>query len=147
MTVYAIRAGNTDAVKIGHSRNVEQRLATLQVGNPEPLHVIRTWPGTLRHEAAAHFVLRSVARGGEWFTIPVDRELFHLQAITLAISTVAPARTFNENLAEANELLATGREVECSSCSVGVESDDAVFCVVCEALHCPTCSDLHKRTR
>ena len=68
--VYCIESG--DYIKIGIAKNAKARLAELQVGNPMPLKLRRTWtvaPGRMpRHtEAEFHRVLKEWRVRGEWF--------------------------------------------------------------------------------
>lgn len=66
--VYFIAAGDPPkAVKIGHARNVRQRLVGIQTGNHERVRLVGTLPGgpaleRVMHRRFAHLHLR-----GEWF--------------------------------------------------------------------------------
>lgn len=68
--VYAIRCG--EHTKIGIAKNVEQRLALLQTGCPEPLKIVDVIEAKdpLRIERRLHFEFRQYRTRGEWFTIP-----------------------------------------------------------------------------
>jgi hypothetical protein len=70
--IYFIRAGRTDNVKIGVSRNVKTRLRELQTGNSEPLSVDHVIPYASAYkayavEAALHEQFASRRLVGEWF--------------------------------------------------------------------------------
>lgn len=55
-------------VKIGFTSGpVSARLRTLQCGNPRPLVVLATWPGTAADEAALHARFGEDRARGEWF--------------------------------------------------------------------------------
>lgn len=66
--VYFIRAGESDAVKIGCALSAEARLEQLQLGNPHKLKIIRTIPGGRKIEAAAHKHFAAHRVRSEWFT-------------------------------------------------------------------------------
>lgn len=72
--VYAIRAGDTDIVKVGFSRNVNRRLTQLQTANHMRLHIEFTFDTKSPHqdERWMHDYLVSIGRHvrGEWFRIP-----------------------------------------------------------------------------
>lgn len=68
MPVYFLRAGDTDAVKIGWAECVATRVRRLQEGNHLPLRVIREIPGAGRREENKlhrHFSGQQIV--GEWF--------------------------------------------------------------------------------
>jgi hypothetical protein len=68
MTVYFLRAGETHAVKIGCCKgNLHERVKVLQMGNPEPLHVIKTIDahGPAERQLQKHYRNRHIR--GEWF--------------------------------------------------------------------------------
>ena len=65
--VYFIQVGDDGPIKIGSSSNAGGRLATLQNGHYERLHLIGTTPGgyvveSVIHQKLAQFVIR-----GEWY--------------------------------------------------------------------------------
>jgi hypothetical protein len=66
-SIYFIRSGETDWVKIGRAVDVKKRIGFLQVGNPEDLTLLATIDGGAEEERALHFLLRGVRRRGEWF--------------------------------------------------------------------------------
>lgn len=65
--VYAIQAGDNGPVKIGHSGDPLQRLAKLQTGNPEPLHLRAVIPGDKPTEDDLHQRFADARLIGEWF--------------------------------------------------------------------------------
>lgn len=75
-TIYAIGAQGTPWVKIGCTHiPVEERLRTLQIGQPFPLHLIAAVPveaDMRRIEKYVHDFLSAERRRGEWFEMPMD---------------------------------------------------------------------------
>lgn len=66
--VYFIGDASADTVKIGWSKdNPERRLAQLQTGNSEQLHLYGAIPGTQRDEKALHERFIGLHLRGEWF--------------------------------------------------------------------------------
>jgi hypothetical protein len=71
---YLICAGTatpseTSRVKIGYAVDVADRIAGLQTGHWDKLHLIRTWPaGSRKTEAKLQRMFRHVHIGREWFT-------------------------------------------------------------------------------
>jgi hypothetical protein len=62
---YVVRAGQTDAVKIGHAENVHARVGELQIANHEKLRILRIVRGNVETEMHRHFAERRIH--GEWF--------------------------------------------------------------------------------
>lgn len=68
MTVYIIRAESTGKVKIGRSKNPDQRLACLQMASPDHLTIVRLIEGAGRFEETwLHQRFGQLRRHGEWF--------------------------------------------------------------------------------
>lgn len=66
--VYFIGTVSADKVKIGWSKDSpERRLAQLQTGNGEQLHLYGAIPGTQRDERALHDKFLELHVRGEWF--------------------------------------------------------------------------------
>lgn len=65
--VYFIRSGPTGPVKIGVARDIASRLATLQGGNPEPLILLGSVPGSFEAEIRLHHSFWFGRMDGEWF--------------------------------------------------------------------------------
>lgn len=65
--VYFIQSGN-GPIKIGWSNGIEQRLATLQMGNPEKLTILRQFRGDIWEEKALQRKFKNFKIHGEWFT-------------------------------------------------------------------------------
>lgn len=65
--VYFIQQGESGSVKIGYSKNPAQRLATLQTGHSEPLHMRAMAPGSMAQERALHDRFSHLRVSGEWF--------------------------------------------------------------------------------
>lgn len=66
-TLLYVVAEGFDAVKIGIATKPEERLSTLQVGNPRPLTLIAATPATLALERFIHERLHEDRITGEWF--------------------------------------------------------------------------------
>ena len=65
--LYVIQAVNGGPVKIGMSRNPDNRVEELQPGSPFPLQVIRVYPHQGRYERSVHKALSQWRLHGEWF--------------------------------------------------------------------------------
>lgn len=70
--VYIIRSGKKGCYKIGIARNVENRMASLQCGNPAELFLIAkfdfgTKVNAFRAEQRLHKIFRRHHVRGEWF--------------------------------------------------------------------------------
>lgn len=65
--IYFIQTQVSLAIKIGFAVDVEQRLKTIQTGNPERLEIVGVMPGTVRTEKSLHRQFRSDNIRGEWF--------------------------------------------------------------------------------
>lgn len=83
--IYFIQQGDDDGpIKIGYtSGNPERRMADLQTGSPQTLHLIAAGPGTRTDEQRLHARLHPYRIGGEWFA-PSD-------ALVLVIAEVCGA--------------------------------------------------------
>ena len=67
-TVYLIGSEDKRILKIGFTRNLEQRLKQLQSGKAYTLTVIKSKPGTLEIERKALEAAKRFNIQGEWFT-------------------------------------------------------------------------------
>jgi len=65
--IYFIHAPEVRRVKIGFSTDPESRLASLQVGSPVELRLIKLIRGNRNEEARLHFRFRDKRLDGEWF--------------------------------------------------------------------------------
>jgi hypothetical protein len=65
--VYFVQAISGGPIKIGVSRNLGSRLASLQGAHAEQLVVLRTIRGTIREEAFLHRKFAALHMSGEWF--------------------------------------------------------------------------------
>jgi hypothetical protein len=65
--VYFIEAVGADRVKIGVSRNVEQRFSQLAASFPGPLKLLGKVTGGRAREGSLHRRLANFHIGGEWF--------------------------------------------------------------------------------
>lgn len=74
---YLILNRRARCVKIGYTTKPPNiRLAMLQVGSPDKLELIRSWPGTCESESDLHRALSPHRENGEWFRI--SPELIHV---------------------------------------------------------------------
>lgn len=64
-SVYFAAAG--DRIKIGWSRRVGSRIAELQTGNPDPVVLLATMPGSRGRERELHRQFANARLAGEWF--------------------------------------------------------------------------------
>lgn len=67
--VYFFICKSLNAVKIGTTGNVEQRLATVQTSCPEKVKLLGFFRGGLPEEKKLHRVLRMSLIRGEWFRL------------------------------------------------------------------------------
>ena len=65
LLVYIARAGRN--VKIGYSKNVNQRLQQLSTASPSPIQLIAVVPGDRQLEQELHQEFRKQRKIGEWF--------------------------------------------------------------------------------
>lgn len=66
-SIYFIRNRQTDAIKVGHSRDVGRRLQTLQVGNSARLELIGCVAAAIEIEPHIHQQFLDGRLSGEWF--------------------------------------------------------------------------------
>jgi excisionase family DNA binding protein len=59
--------GFADYIKIGYTKNVAQRVASLEGGLPQKLTVHAVMPGSIRKEFALHARFKKHRLNGEWF--------------------------------------------------------------------------------
>lgn len=74
--IYFIQSGDVGPIKIGVSASPEMRLASMQTGNPETLHLRLTVKHALHGERAYHRLFREFRIRGEWFQPSSDLLLF-----------------------------------------------------------------------
>ncbi|MEU0391027.1 GIY-YIG nuclease family protein [Streptomyces chartreusis] len=86
--VYVIAGHGTSLVKIGRSRNVQQRLSTLQSMSPLPLRLVCTFSGGPELEAALHRYFEAQRTHGEWFDLPSADPA---AVVSAAVASVSPA--------------------------------------------------------
>ncbi len=65
--VYVIHAPALGYVKIGHSKDIQKRLYTLQNGSPAALSVVKVYPGGKNKERVLHDIFQKYWVRGEWF--------------------------------------------------------------------------------
>ncbi len=81
--IYFIQVENNGPIKIGNAKKPEQRLKTLQIGNPKKLNLIAVIPGGSPLESKIHRDLKDFKRSGEWFN-PTTEVLDYIQNIQFA---------------------------------------------------------------
>lgn len=82
--VYFIRAGRTNALKIGWAKDPQSRLEALQTGSPHQLHLVGYMPGTVADEGEWHGRFRDARIRGEWFTLGGDlRDAINRASVTV----------------------------------------------------------------
>lgn len=83
--VYVVRAEGTNAVKVGFSRDVKSRVATLQTASPFPLKLLGHFVGfDESHERAVHAGLASRRASGEWFVFEQNEDAYSIVEAALA---------------------------------------------------------------
>lgn len=65
--VYFIQAEGGGDIKIGVSKNVNERLKQLQISNSEKLIITNILPGGYEKEKELHEKFKGINKGGEWF--------------------------------------------------------------------------------
>ena len=66
--IYFIQQGTSGPIKIGYTENnVNERIKSLQTGNPTPLKLIGYIPGTVEDEKAIHKMFENFNIQNEWF--------------------------------------------------------------------------------
>lgn len=68
-TIYFIECPALNAVKIGYTTNIKARLSAIQTGNPLPVRVLATFPGTRRQERLIQKALKEFQLMREWFIL------------------------------------------------------------------------------
>lgn len=71
---YVIRAGEDGPIKIGKAMDPGSRLAELQTGSWEELHILHVVPGYGETETRFHRKLRDARIRGEWFGGPAAEQ-------------------------------------------------------------------------
>lgn len=65
--IYFARDAERDAIKVGYSADVDKRLSSLQVGNPNRLEIVGLIAAEQRIEPIIHLQLYEGRIAGEWF--------------------------------------------------------------------------------
>ena len=66
--IYFIQNTTDQLIKIGYAKtSVNDRMKTLQCGNPSKLVLLLAMDGDLHYEAACHKLFKSLRVRGEWF--------------------------------------------------------------------------------
>lgn len=65
--VYFLQASRSGLIKIGHSSDVESRIASLRTGSPEPLVLLAVMAGGREVEQGLHARFAGARVRGEWF--------------------------------------------------------------------------------
>lgn len=121
--VYLLSASGSGLHKIGHTGDIEKRIAKLQTGSSGELTLVKSWPGSRDDEKALHHKLDAYRQSGEWFRFPkcVLHELslmdeFNIEAIRLPDYTnpwqVDPIKNIVTAVGEVIEIAAGASIVE-----------------------------------
>ena len=78
-------------MKIGFSTDPKRRLAELQTGYPDPLHIIAAIPGTMDDERSWHDIFRDCRSTGEWFSATDDSILASAVRDAFTLSMYMPS--------------------------------------------------------
>lgn len=65
--IYFVQMGLVGPIKIGYTRNVNKRIASLQTASPYRLILLCVMPGTEDYEKDIHEGLDEIRLEGEWF--------------------------------------------------------------------------------
>lgn len=78
MSVYFVRYGDSDKIKIGTARNAAERIRSLQCASPVKIGTLAVVDGDKSLEKAIHrrFAHLKVRGRGEWFTLAPDLQAF-----------------------------------------------------------------------
>ena len=74
--IYTIRQGDTRLIKIGFSKNLHQRMESLQIANAMPLYLIYAWEieNAQQIEKKLHMIFIGKRLKGEWFYLSQKNE-------------------------------------------------------------------------
>lgn len=78
--VYFIQGECGGAIKIGHSKDPQSRLKSLQTGYPDMLKLLYMFPGEEKVEKELHLKFSSIKLNGEWFK-PEETLLKEIEAL------------------------------------------------------------------
>lgn len=65
--LYFVQAGTNGPIKIGVAIDPARRVASLQIGHPEALRILKVIAGTSKHETQLHLRFWKSHLRGEWF--------------------------------------------------------------------------------
>lgn len=87
--IYFVGSVETKCIKIGHSSNVDARIASLRTANPYPLLIVAAIRGGWRAESAVHARFRRLKMSGgqEWFRLTPELMRFIVAAVAQHIET------------------------------------------------------------
>lgn len=80
--LYVIRNPITNHIKIGHTRNIQQRFRALQNGNSVELELVQVFRGCGHLETELHMHFSEHRQMGEWFAVSVGEALLAIDRIT-----------------------------------------------------------------
>jgi len=89
MPIYIVKVSGTNFVKIGFSKNVEQRIKSLKAHIPFELDVVRIINGTIHQERILHDKFYDLRINGEWFN-------FHKSMMTIDVDTLKKKERIRE---------------------------------------------------
>lgn len=87
--VYIIQDAGNQCIKIGSAHDTQKRLAELQIGNPNELHILlsseqSSWGAAMRKEHQVRAALRAWHIRGKWFSsaaLNVAKEVLTIQVL------------------------------------------------------------------
>ena len=65
--IYFIKALNSGLIKIGYTKNVGERVASLRSNSPEELHILKITEGDIEDEKRIHNKFKHFNERNEWF--------------------------------------------------------------------------------
>ena len=81
--IYIIQALNGGPVKIGHTKNVKNRLSSLQTGYPETLTILACVAGDIKQEQKLHEKYIEYRLRGEWY----NQDILNVEEIANMMSS------------------------------------------------------------
>jgi hypothetical protein len=147
--IYLVKCG--EYYKIGYTsgRTANERLNSMQTGNPYPMTLAGFWEGTRDHEAElhTHFATRRVS--GEWFAL-TDEDVATVESIAKAIVTgerlipETPKEPPRSKFPEGLNVPVEG--CYCAGCASLVHFVGSLDYVVCEFCKCQLSQNLYLRS-
>ncbi|WP_037069632.1 GIY-YIG nuclease family protein [Rhizobium favelukesii] len=84
----AVKGRDMSPIKIGTSKNPDQRLSLLQAGSPDELYTIGVTAGSYKDEALIHRAFSGLHMRNEWFRYDAELEFFAHEIIRRGVNAV-----------------------------------------------------------